>query len=406
MKESIEPTKPTKTVDSRRVAGSDTPSPIATQVAAWRRSFVVLLIVFVVVSASFLGAGSYWLISQTEDSIESVTSTSVDGNQTVTREETDIAAVAEKVKASVVSITTSIQTRSFYGTVSGTGAGTGIVVSSDGYVMTNNHVIDGGTDLTVIDSDGNEYNDVKVIGRDPLNDVAFLKVTSDHTFSPAKIGNSSTVRIGQQVVAIGNALGQYQNTVTSGILSGTGRPVTASDSSGKAESLVDLLQTDASINSGNSGGPLLNLSGQVIGINTAIAEDANGIGFAIPINAVKGILTGVLRDGKVERSYLGVNYLSITPEVAKEYNLSVKQGAFIYNEQQDSAVVDGSPAAKAGLKDRDIIQKVGDETVGAQAGLSSILGQYRTGDTVKLSVLRDGKPISISVTLSSYQPQG
>ena len=325
-----------------------------------------------------------------------------DGNTTITQEESTIAAVAEKVEPSVVSIVTETQIQSYYGTTSGEGAGTGIIVSEDGYVMTNNHVIDGATTLSVIDSEGALYDDVEVIGRDPLNDIAFLKINSTDTFTPAELGNSSSIRVGQQVVAIGNALGQYSNTVTSGIVSGTGRPVTASSGYGDSESLTDLIQTDASINSGNSGGPLVNMSGQVIGINTAIVEDANGIGFSIPINSTKGVLAEVLATGEVSRAYLGVNYLSVTPDVAREYDLPVNYGAYVYASQGANAVASGSPAAEAGLQTNDIILKINDETIGEDGGLSSIIGQYRPGDIVTITYLRDGKEATTKLTLGTY----
>ena len=325
-----------------------------------------------------------------------------DGNTTITQEESTIAAVAEKVEPSVVSIVTETQIQSYYGTTSGEGAGTGIIVSEDGYVMTNNHVIDGATTVSVIDSEGALYDDVEVIGRDPLNDIAFLKINSTDTFTPAELGNSSSIRVGQQVVAIGNALGQYSNTVTSGIVSGTGRPVTASSGYGDSESLTDLIQTDASINSGNSGGPLVNMSGQVIGINTAIVEDANGIGFSIPINSTKGVLAEVLATGEVSRAYLGVNYLSVTPDVAREYDLPVNYGAYVYASQGANAVASGSPAAEAGLQTNDIILKINDETIGEDGGLSSIIGQYRPGDTVTITYLRDGKEATTKLTLGTY----
>ena len=325
-----------------------------------------------------------------------------DGNTTITQEESTIAAVAEKVGPSVVSIVTETQIQSYYGTTSGEGAGTGIIVSEDGYVMTNNHVIDGASTVSVIDSEGALYDDVEVIGRDPLNDIAFLKINSTDTFTPAELGNSSSIRVGQQVVAIGNALGQYSNTVTSGIVSGTGRPVTASSGYGDSESLTDLIQTDASINSGNSGGPLVNMSGQVIGINTAIVEDANGIGFSIPINSTKGVLAEVLATGEVSRAYLGVNYLSITPDVAREYDLPVNYGAYVYASQGANAVASGSPAAEAGLQTNDIILKINDETIGEDGGLSSIIGQYRPGDTVTITYLRDGKEATTKLTLGTY----
>lgn len=324
-----------------------------------------------------------------------------DGNQTVTQTENSITGVAEKVSPSVVSIITTTQTRSFYGTSSGEGAGTGIIVSKDGYVMTNNHVIEKTSAVSIVDHTGTRYDSVKIIGRDPLNDVAFLKIQSDSIFTPAEIGNSATLRIGQQVVAIGNALGQYSNTVTSGIVSGTGRPVTASDGSGQTESLTDLIQTDASINPGNSGGPLVNLAGQVIGINTAVAADANGIGFAIPINATKGMLRGVLADGAVTRPYIGVNYLSITPAIKQEYKLPVSNGAYIFSGSQ-SAVVQGGPADKAGLKTGDIITKIDDNIIGKQGSLSSVIGLYRPNESATITYLRDGKENSAQLTFQSF----
>ena len=324
-----------------------------------------------------------------------------DGNTTTTQEEANIAAVAEKVSPSVVSIVTTTRSQSYYGTASQEGAGTGIIVSKDGYVLTNNHVIESASKISIVDSNGELYEDVTLIGRDPLNDVAFLKIKSDTEFTPAVLGNSSTTRIGQQVVAIGNALGQYSNTVTSGIISGTGRPITASTGSGQTESLTDLLQTDASINPGNSGGPLVNMAGQVIGINTAIVEDANGIGFSIPINATKGVLAEVLETGKATRAFIGVNYLSITPEIAREYNLPVRNGAYIYS-ATGSAVASGSPAEKAGLKQGDIITKINNDTLGSNGSLSSIIGQYRPNETVTVTYLRDGKEATTSLTLGKY----
>lgn len=335
------------------------------------------------------------------DATQLLTATT-DGNQTITEGESSIASVAEKVGPSVVSIVTQTRTGSYYGPSASEAAGTGIVVSKNGYVITNNHVVESATGVSVIDSAGEEYSDVKVIGRDPLNDIAFLKINSNKEFAPATLGNSATIRTGQQVVAIGNALGQYKNTVTSGIISGTGRPITAGTESGNTESLTDLIQTDASINPGNSGGPLVNMAGQIIGINTAIVEDANGIGFAIPINSTKGVLAGVLENGKVTRSYLGVSYLTVTPDVAREYKLSVKSGAYVHADESNP-VVSNSPAARAGIKSGDVITKVNDQAVGTQGGLSSILGGYKPGDKVTLTYLRNGKTHTTTATLGTYQ---
>jgi len=326
-----------------------------------------------------------------------------DGNKVVTQEEEDIASVVSKVSPSVVSILTKSTAagNSFYGSTEQEGAGTGIIVGKDGYILTNKHVIDGANNVSVVTSDGTSYSDVKVLGTDPLNDVAFLKVSGVNNLPVAELGDSTSVRVGQKVIAIGNSLGQYQNTVTSGIISGTGRPVSA-QSEQNVENLTDLIQTDAAINPGNSGGPLLNLSGQVIGINTAVVEDAQGIGFSIPISSTKGILKGVLAGKGVQRAYMGVNYIPITADVAKQYNLSVKKGAYVFSSDGKSAVVSGSPADKAGIKDKDIITKVGDIEVGDRGGVSSLVGEYAPGDTIAITVLRGSQTLTVNVTLAAY----
>lgn len=369
-----------------------------------KRKSVIITLVAATALALFttlgIASGMYLQKIRNGDSSSFITSGN-DGNTSTTNQETTIASIAEKVGPSVVSIVTKSQARSYYGTTSQEGAGTGIVVSANGYVITNNHVVENAQNVSIVDSEGVEYDDVTVVGRDPLNDVAFLKINSSATFKPATLGNSSTIRIGQQVVAIGNALGQYNNTVTSGIISGVGRPITADAGNGQTESLTDLIQTDASINPGNSGGPLLNMAGQVIGINTAIAENANGIGFSIPINSTKGVLAGVLENGKVSRAYMGVNYLSITPEVAKEYKLSTRDGAYVYA-ANGSAVAANSPAEKAGIKNGDIITKVNNEAINDQGGLSSIIGQFKPGDTVTITYLREGKEQTTKLSFETY----
>ncbi len=322
-----------------------------------------------------------------------------DGNAIVSAEEEDISTVASKVGPSVVSVITTTRERSFFGSQM-QGVGSGIILTKDGYILTNKHVIAGSNQLTVVSSDGTEYDKVKVVGTDPLNDIAFLKIDDVDNLKPATLGDSSSVRIGQKVVAIGNSLGEFQNTVTSGIISGKGRPITAQEG-GTVETLTDLLQTDAAINHGNSGGPLTNLSGQVIGINTAIAEDAQSIGFAIPINSAKGMIKHLKKTGKVERPYLGVNYMMITPKIANLYNLPVERGAYVATER-GSSVIDGSPADKAGIKNKDIITKVGDLKVGEHGSLSSLVSEYATGDTIRLTLVRDGKEQTVTVTLQTY----
>lgn len=371
-----------------------------------RRAPIVLIIVAAVIlcaAAGFGGMKLYYAISNKNNSEVTPRQTVADdGNQQITQEEEVIANVVEKVSPSVVSIVTSSQTTSFYGGVQEEeGAGSGVIVSSDGYILTNKHVVDGVSTVNVVLHDGTTYENVKVLGSDPLNDIAFLKIDDVADLAAAELGDSSSIRVGQKVVAIGNSLGQYQNTVTSGIVSGTGRPISA-QAGDQVEHLTDLIQTDAAINPGNSGGPLLNLSGQVIGINTAIVEDAQGIGFAIPINATKGTLKGVLEGKGVQRAYLGVTYISITATVAKEYSLPVKRGAFVYN-GNEPAVVSDSPAAQAGVQDRDIITKVGDLEVGAKGEVGSLVAEYAPGDTIELTILRNSQTLTVKVTLAAYQ---
>lgn len=323
-----------------------------------------------------------------------------DGNST-SFVEGSIADIASKVTPGVVSIVTEVNTTGFFGqTSTSTAAGTGMIVAEDGYVLTNKHVIDGANKIQIVLDNGTTYDSVTVVATDPLNDVAFLKINDASNLPTVKLGDSKTIIAGQQVIAIGNALGQFQNTITSGIISGTGRSITATGSDySSSESLSDMIQTDAAINSGNSGGPLVNAAGEVIGINTATSADADGIGFAIPISSVKGMLKNITANNSADRSYIGVYYVNITPDVAKAYDLPVSSGAYIYSQSQYSAIVKDGPAAKAGLKEKDIITKVNGIKVGSAGSVSSLIGEYAPGDTVQLTVLRDGKERSINVTL-------
>ncbi len=384
---------------------SATPQPVQPATKRTRQSHktfsMVAIIVFVGLVSGFVGAELSSMLRSDNQPTTRLTS-GADGNKIVTQEEENIASVVSKVSPAVVSIITQSQATDFYyGSATQEGAGTGIIVSQDGYVMTNKHVIEGVNTVGIVLSDGTKYADVEVLGADPLNDVAFLKIPDATDLPTAELGDSTSIRVGQKVVAIGNSLGQYQNTVTSGIISGTGRPVSA-QSGNAVESLTDLIQTDAAINPGNSGGPLLNLQGQVIGINTAIAADAQGIGFSIPIGATKGILKGVLAGKGVERAYLGINYVPITADVAESYKLSVKQGAYVYAGAAKTAIATDSPAAKAGIKDKDIITKVGDIAVGDRGSVASLVAEYAPGDTVELTILRDGKTMTVKATLVAF----
>jgi serine protease Do len=395
------------------VMTGDQPQPVPPQPAVmrhhrpvrsvWTRIALIGGVVLLALAAGYGGARLAMLGQANDSNLASRLNSGTDGNALVTPEEENLASVVSKVSPSVVSIVTQSNTNDFYyGSSTEEGAGTGVIVSKDGYIMTNKHVINGASTVGVILSDGTTYDDVQVLGSDPLNDVAFLRIPNVRDLPAAELGDSTSVRVGQKVIAIGNSLGQYQNTVTSGIISGTGRPV-AAQAGQQVETLTDLIQTDAAINPGNSGGPLLNLHGQVIGLNTAIAADAQGIGFSIPIGATKGLLKGVLAGKGVQRSYLGVNYVPITADVAEHYKLSVKKGAYIYNGTDKTAIAANSPAAKAGIKDKDIITKVGDIEVGDRGSVASLVAEYAPGDTIKLTIVRGDKTITTEVTLVAFK---
>lgn len=243
---------------------------------------------------------------------------------------------------------------------------------------------------------------MSVIARDPRAsvDIAFLKINGASNLKPVKIGDSSQMVVGDGVVAIGYALGEFQNTVTSGIISGLGRPIVASDGSGgSGESLTNLFQTDAAINPGNSGGPLLNMNGEVIGINTAVAGDAENIGFAIPINDVKPQITSIIEKGKLEVPYLGVRYVMLTDGLQQRYKLARSSGAWLKAGNDAQAVINGSPADKAGLKEGDIIYKVNGEEVTIEKPLASVLSKYKVGDQLEITYNRDGTDQTTKATL-------
>lgn len=290
-------------------------------------------------------------------------------------------------------------------------AGTGIIISKEGLVITNRHVVpQGTTNVSVTLSDGTELKNVSVVGRTGDNDnldIAFLKINDakGHNLVPALLGDSSTVQLGDDAVAIGNALGQFQNTVTRGIISGFGRHVQAgnSGSSMATENLDNLFQTDAAINEGNSGGPLANLNGQVIGINTAVAGGAQNIGFAIPINDVRGLITQVLKNGKFQRPYLGVRYVPLSADVANQFGLSVNSGAFVApsNDPASPSVIVGGPAEQAGLQERDIITEVDGKKIDQSHSLTSLLSPHQPGDNVTLTIIRGSDTKQVSVTLGN-----
>jgi serine protease Do len=372
-----------------------------------------------------LGFGGGWLgAGARHDSVTDVTENKVE----LKGEATVISDIAKNVGQSVVSVDVTTQTASSSSgdnsldELFGTGgddsgsqtegdAGTGMILTSSGLIMTNRHVVpDGTTSVSVTLSDGTVYNNVKVVGRTPDSsslDVAFLQIpnTNGKTLVPVQLGNSSGVNVGDEVVAIGNALGQFQNTVTSGIISGYGRSVQASASDGSStENLDDLFQTDAAINEGNSGGPLVNIDGQVIGMNTAIASDSQNIGFAIPVNDLTGLIQSVEKTGQLQLPYLGVLYVPITSDVVSQYNLSVNQGAYIPTVAQNNGqatVVSGSPADQAGVQPGDVITKIDGTAINQSTSLTSLLDNHQVGDKVALTIVRGGKTMTINVTLGT-----
>lgn len=326
----------------------------------------------------------------------------------VVQENSAVIDVAKKVSPSVVSITSKTVTRGVFGGVQqAEGAGTGMIVTSDGLILTNRHVVeDAGANYTVITNDGKSYA-AKVVSRDTVNDVAFVRIAASN-LPIVELADSGSVKVGQRVVAIGNALGQFQNSVTDGIISGLSRGVVAGDGSGlgastSSEQLQDLLQTDAAINPGNSGGPLVNLDGQVVGINTAIAgQGSQNIGFAIPINEVKPLVASVKNTGKIVRPYLGVRYQAIDKQLATQNNLPVSQGAWVQAaDAQNPGVVAGSPADKGGIKDGDILTKISSDTIDSTHSLQALIGKHKVGDKLQLTVQRGDKTLNIDVTLEA-----
>lgn len=280
------------------------------------------------------------------------------------------------------------------------GGGTGFVVTSDGLIVTNKHVIaDDKAEYTVLMNDGTRHK-AKIVGRDPSNDLGFLKIDKKN-LKTVELADSSKVEIGQTVIAIGNALGEFRNTVSTGVVSGLKRSITAGGQDGAPEQLSGVIQTDAAINVGNSGGPLLNLKGQVIGINTAISGRGQNIGFAIPINDAKSDIESIIRSGRIVKPFLGVRYIMITAAIKNEMKLKSNYGALIVGSksQNESPVVSGSPAEKAGLKDGDVILSLDGEKIDDDNPLYKAIGNHKVGDKVTISVMRDGKTMGVTATL-------
>lgn len=313
--------------------------------------------------------------------------------QKVVDEESAVIKVVEEVSPAVVSI---VADQVVWDPFSGPmreqeGIGTGFVVDKNGLIVTNQHVVaNKSVKYFVVLKDKTKYR-VDRVFRDPLNDIAILKVNSTKFKHVIQWGDSDKLKVGQTVIAIGNALGRLDNTVTKGVVSAIGRGITASSGFGQSESLENVIQTDAALNPGNSGGPLLNLVGQVVGVNVAISQGAQNIGFAIPVNVVKTVVEDFKKKGEITIPFLGIEYFVITKDIAELRDLT--QGVFV------KSVVENSAAEKAGIKVGDIITKVDGEVIGEKRSLGKIILSHKVGDRLQLTIVRDDKEITLSAML-------
>ena len=321
----------------------------------------------------------------------------------ITSEESVVIEIVEKISPSVVTVGVEQRIISFdpfdffarpQSRQEEQDIGSGFIVSKDGLIVTNKHVVSAPGKYKVITHDGKKY-DVISIYRDPVNDIAIVKInpSAGSGLKPVEMGDSSKIKVGQLVVAVGTPLGEFRGSVTKGIVSGIGRGITTgSPFSSFAEKLDDVIQTDAAINPGNSGGPLVNSSGQVIGVNTAVASGAENIGFALPINIIKDSLKNFNEKGQFNRPYLGIAYKILTRDIAILND--VPQGAYV----QD--VVNDSPAQKAGILEGDIIISInGNKIEGENSEVAKVIANQKVGDNIELSIWRDGKNLSVKATL-------
>ncbi len=313
--------------------------------------------------------------------------------------ETAITQSVQRVGPAVVTVVGTIPGQmTFFGpTGEQTVSGSGFFISDNGYLLTNNHVVEGTKEVKIVLSDGTERT-ASIVGTDQYSDIAVLK-TDGNVPATASLGNSDKLDPGESVIAIGSPLGNFKNTVTVGVVSATGRSI----DTGNGYQIEDLIQTDAAINHGNSGGPLVNLAGEVIGINTLVVRNTNsgdvaeGLGFAIPVNTAQAIAQQIIQQGYFARPYMGISFQPINPSITARYNLSADWGVCVMK------VADGSPASEAGLQQGDIITHVGDVTLDETHSYVNTLFTFNPGDQITLTVMRDGKEMQVQVTLGEAQ---
>jgi 2-alkenal reductase len=377
----------------------------------WKRTIYGLLVVVVAGVSALTGAAAggfavYQAVSRNQSNTSPISFSQASNQpQTVMLNSTDVeTAITETVKKVGPAVVTIVGTvpgqATFFGpTGDQTVSGSGFFISDQGYILTNNHVIEGTKDISVVLSDGTEET-ATLVGTDKYSDIAILKADGKVP-AVAALGNSDLLQPGESVIAIGSPLGDFKNTVTVGVVSATGRSI----DTGQGYQVEGLIQTDAAINNGNSGGPLVNLAGEVIGINNMIVRGSNGsaiaegLGFAIPMNTAQAVASQLIAKGYFARPFMGISYQAISPDIASAYNLPAKWGVYI------TKVLSGSPANDAGLQVNDIITSIGGVQLDDTHGYLNLLYSYKPGDSIALGVLRDGKDVTLNITLgeSSHQ---
>jgi len=375
---------------------------------SWKKTLYILLVMGVAGVSALTGAATggavVYKVIQRGNSlpapIQDILPTSnTNPQQTLTLNttniETSVTQSVQRVGPAVVTVVGTVPGQNTFFGPSGdqTVSGSGFFITDQGYILTNNHVVEGTKEVNIVLSDGTEQK-ATIVGTDLYSDIAVLK-TDGKVPAVAKLGNSDVLKPGESVIAIGSPLGNFKNTVTVGVVSATGRSI----DTGNGYQVEDLIQTDAAINHGNSGGPLVDLAGEVIGINTLIVRNtgsgdvAEGLGFAIPVNTAQIVAQQIIQKGYFARPYMGISFQPINPDIAAQYSLPAQWGVYV------TKVADNSPASKAGLQQGDIITKVGDVTLDETHSYVNTLFTYKPGDQISLEVVRSNKNIQVPITL-------